>query len=301
MKLLVLLMLLFTTVRSESSPEIRLEQDVRKLSVDFSPRSHKDLENLNAAANYIHESFTKAGARVEEQAFEVDGKTYRNIIAHFGEGEEPLRIVGAHYDAAEGTPGADDNASGVAGLLELARKLGEQAKLPAIQLVAYTLEEPPYFGGPFMGSFVHAKSLSDQKTKIEWMISLEMIGYFTDKRKSQTYPLPGMEKQYPSKGNFIAVISKLDQTALTQKIHKQMQEGTDLPVEFFNGPERLPGVDFSDHRNYWAFGFPAVMVTNTAFMRNQEYHADGDTADRLDYKRMAKVVDGVFMVLTHTL
>jgi Zn-dependent M28 family amino/carboxypeptidase len=285
--------------RAEESPEGLLKQHVEKLSVDFATRSHKDLKNLNATAEYILNAFKSSGAEVEEQSFEANGQIYRNIIGQYGTKTGPLRIVGAHYDAAEGTPGADDNASGVAGLLELARRLGETENPPPIQHVAYTLEEPPFFGTQSMGSYIHAKSLNEQKQEVEWMISLEMIGYFSDQRGSQTYPIAGMENLYPDKGNFIAVISRLDQVELTQKIHALMQSATDLPVEFLNAPERLPSVAFSDHRNYWAFGFPAVMVTDTAFMRNREYHATGDTADRLDYKRMAKVVEGVFKALLH--
>lgn len=294
-----LVLFLVINTRAEVSPEVFLRQHVEKLSIDFSPRSYRDQKNLNEAADYILRELIKAGAKVEVQPFVANRQTYRNIIGRFGPREGPIRIVGAHYDAAEGTPGADDNASGVAGLLELARKLGKLETPPRVQLVAYTLEEPPFFGTQSMGSYIHAKSMKDQKQEVEWMISLEMIGYFSDQRGSQTYPIPGMGKMYPDTGNFIAVISRLDQVEITKKIHSLMKSATDLPVEFLNAPEKLPGVAFSDHRNYWPFGIPAVMVTDTAFMRNREYHAEGDTADRLDYKKMAKVVEGVFKALLH--
>jgi hypothetical protein len=282
---------------SDAETVVRLRGHVVRLSVDFAPRDYRHLENLNAAADYIATQFTEYGAEVHLQRFEVDGVEYVNVVARYQPSADSLRIVGAHYDAHVGTPGADDNASGVAGLLEIARRISEFEQPPAVELVAYSLEEPPFYGSENMGSFVHADDLHERGIEVEWMIALEMIGYFSDEPGSQQYPMPGLEARFGNRGNFIAVVSKLDQTEITEWVHDRMQSGTDLPVRAFNGPEKLPGVDFSDHRNYWEFGMPAVMVTDTAFFRNQEYHSPGDTYDRLDYDRMAKVVDGVMKVI----
>jgi len=166
----------------------RLETHVRALSESFVPRDESHPENLDRCAAYIRREFEGATARVSEQPFSVAGKTYRNVIAHFGPETKELVVVGAHYDTAGPLPGADDNASGVAGLLELARLL-DNAQLPIrVELVAYTLEEPPFFGSEQMGSAMHAKDLKREGAIVRVMLSLEMIGYFSDARDSQQYP-----------------------------------------------------------------------------------------------------------------
>ena len=198
------------------------------------------------------------------------------------------------YDPQTHTPGADDNASGVAGLLELARLLAISPPPVAVELVAYTLEEPPHFRTDAMGSVWHARSLRRSGTKLRVMISLEMIGYFSDEPGSQRYPLPGLDLIYPRRGNFIAIIGRIDDAAMTRRLKAAMLGAADLPVHSMNAFALIPGVDFSDHRSYWAEGYPALMVTDTAFYRNPHYHRGTDTADRLDYVRMTKVVQGVY-------
>ena len=272
----------------------RLESHVRALAEDFVPRDEDHPENLDQAAAYVWRHLEQAGGRVEDQAFEVNGTVYRNVVAHFGPDTRERIVVGAHYDAAGPFPGADDNASGVAGLIELAFLLGK-GNLPLhVELVAYTLEEPPYFASPAMGSAVHAQSLKEQGVRVRAMIGLEMIGFFTDEPGSQELPLPFLKLFYPSKGNFIAVVGKLGQGSLARKIKKAMRRASPLPVESINAPPSLPGVDLSDHRNYWARGYPAVMITDTAFFRNPHYHMASDTPETLDYKRMAMVVEGLY-------
>ncbi|HEV2854397.1 MAG TPA: M28 family peptidase [Thermoanaerobaculia bacterium] len=296
----LLLLALFARTRGESRNRgrtvdpARLEAHVRALAEDFIPRDEDHPENLDQAAAYIRRQLEQAGGRVEDQAFDVAGNTYRNVIARFGPETRERIVVGAHYDAAGPYPGADDNASGVAGLIELAFLLGKGGLPLQVELVAYTLEEPPYFASGAMGSAVHAASLKKQGIPVRAMISLEMIGYFTDAPGSQELPAPFLKLLYPSKGNFIAVVGKLGQGSLVGKVKKAMKRAAPLPVESINAPTSLPGVDLSDHRNYWAAGYPAVMLTDTAFFRNPHYHGESDTPDTLDYRRMALVVEGVY-------
>ena len=287
------------TIRGNSQSELsvdmqRLQSHVQALSKEYYPRNHKELENLNKCLNYIKGHFENAGADVELQEFVVSRRMYTNVIGRFGKGEKRKLILGAHYDAHEQTPGTDDNASGVAGLIEISYLLGRIDVGREIELVAYTLEEPPYFASSSMGSYVHADKIKEEKKEIEGVIVFEMIGYFSDDWGSQSYPMPLLKIIYPNRGNFLAVVGRLDQRKFTKSIKIGMKGATDLPVYSINAPEFLPGIDFSDHRNYWPLGINAIMVTDTAFYRNKEYHKLGDTIDRLDYKRMAKVVISVF-------
>ena len=272
----------------------RLKAHVRYISEDCFPRHAGHVENLERVAAYIRSEFEQAGGRVSEQIFEVDGQTYRNVIAAFGPGTGPRLIVGAHYDAAGFSPGADDNASAVAGLIELAYLLGQGDPPGDVELVAYTLEEPPYFATPHMGSVVHAKSLKAQGVEVKLVIVLEMIGYFSDEKGSQHFPSPLLRLFYPSTGNFLALAGKLDQRAAVRALKAAMRGVTPLPVYSINAPAFVPGIDLSDHRSYWAEGYQAVMVTDTAFYRNLNYHTDQDTYDKLDYERMALVVKMVY-------
>ena len=292
----------------------RLQAHVKKLSVDFYPRSGDQIAKLNQAADYIAAELKAAGAVVSFQNIVIEGATYRNVIARFGPATGPLMVIGAHYDShgvpgralnPQGyapdthTPGADDNASGVAGLIELARLLAAYPAAGYIELVAYTLEEPPYYRTEDMGSVHHAQALRASGREVSLMLSLETIGYFNDASGSQSYPAPGMRHLYSDTGNFIALVNKFGDFGATRAVKAIMAGATDLPVYSINAPGAVPGIDFSDHRSYWDAGMPAMMVTDTAFMRNQAYHEAGDTWDRLDYVRMAKVVQGVYAVTVH--
>lgn len=275
----------------------RLEAHVRLLSETFFPRDAWHPENLERAAASIRREFEQAYGKVSEQPYEVKGKTYRNIIAGFGPDTQDRIVVGAHYDAAGKVPGADDNASGVAGLIELAYLLGKTTLPVRVELVAFALEEPPYFRTPHMGSAIHAKSLKQQRIPIRMMFSLEMIGYFTDAPRSQRFPFSFLAAFYPSQGNFIAVVSKLSQGLVARRVKKAMRRASPLPVYSISAPRFVPGIDLSDHLNYWAAGYPAVMITDTAFYRNPHYHTVQDTAETLDYQRMAMVVQGVYAAI----
>ncbi|MCP3140197.1 M28 family peptidase [Pyxidicoccus sp. QH1ED-7-1] len=272
----------------------RLKAHVRMLSETFHPRDWRHPENLERAADYVADHLSRAGGHVESQRFQVDGRDYRNVIARFGpEGGERL-VVGAHYDAATGTPGADDNASGVAGLLELAARLGREPPPARVDLVAYTLEEPPHFHTSQMGSAVHARSLREAGVRLRGMLALEMLGHYTDAPDSQDYPLPVLKLKYPDTGNFIGVVGTPGDGGLTDTVAEAMRGASPLPVESLSAPRSLTGVDFSDHASFWAQGYRAVMVTDTAFFRNPRYHEAGDTWDTLDYARMARAVQGVY-------
>ncbi|HYO99877.1 MAG TPA: M28 family peptidase [Pyrinomonadaceae bacterium] len=273
----------------------RLEAHVRMLSETLSPRDAGHPENLDRAAAYLRQEFERAKAAVvSEQPFEARGQTYRNVIASFGPRTNELVVVGAHYDTAGALPGADDNASGVAGLIELAYLLGRTPPAARVELVAFTLEEPPYFRSPLMGSAVHAASLRSQGFAVRAMLSLEMIGYFSAQPDSQQYPLSFLKAFYPSRGNFIAIVGKMDQGRTLRRVKKAMTGASPLPVYSINAPRSIPGVDFSDHLNYWNEGYDALMITDTAFYRNPHYHSSADTPETLDYERMASVVQGVY-------
>lgn len=265
---------------------------MERLSREFIPRDCEHPERLAAAAEFIRAELATAGAATREQTYEADGKQYKNVIATFGADASPAIVVGAHYDACGKLPAADDNASGVAGLLDLARLLAKSPPATRVDLVAYSTEEPPYFRTEQMGSVVHAKSLRADGTELRAMISLEMIGYFSDEAGSQGFPSPLLRALYPSKGNFIAVVGKIGGGSLVRTVKSAMTSAAPLPVYSLNAPGSLMGIDLSDHRSYWAEGYPAVMITDTAFFRNRAYHTDRDTADRLDYERMAQVVEG---------
>lgn len=278
-------------------PDIRLdnlENTVRYLTTLSPPRSYDHPEAMQQAAAYIARKFTEYGLAPTEQEFIAREQSYVNIIASAGPRAGRRLIVGAHYDVFGDLPGADDNASGIAGLLEVARFAKQhEAELPyRIDFVAFALEEPPFFRSEQMGSYVHAASLHQDNIEVKGMISLEMIGFFSEAENSQTYPLSMMRFFYPPTGNFIAVASNLGSSALAGQVAKHLL-ATAIPVATLQAPTFIHGMDLSDHRNYWKFGYDAVMVTDTSFYRNPTYHKKNDTIEMLDFKRMQEVAKGV--------
>lgn len=293
-----------------SAPDVSaqaLEAHVRLLSEKFIPRDCDHVQNLDRTADYIRESLKKSGGLVSDQVFEtsmfnqknkrITLGPYRNVIARFGPETGERIVMGAHYDAAGPYPAADDNASGVATLLELAKLLGQHPPTIRTDLVAYTLEEPPYFGSDQMGSAIHAAVLAKEGVRLRFMISLETVGYYTDQPKSQNYPIGLMKLFYPTRGNFLAVAGKLGHGGLSRKLIKRMRQVSALPIRSLNAPAFVPGVDFSDHRNYWKHQFPALMLTDTAFYRNLHYHTSQDTPEKLDYPKMAEVVKMTYAMI----
>lgn len=307
--LFLLLGLLFAVIRqpslgtwealaSEAASPSKLRSHVVYLTEEVTPRDSEHPENLEKLAGYVRDRFLEAGARTTEIPYEIRGATYRNVVGSFGPTEDPRVIIGAHYDSFGlfgENPGADDNASGTAGLLELARLLGKREPSVRADLVAYPNEEPPYFASPGMGSEVHARHLRTTRAEIWGMISLEMIGYFTANQPSPNWLYSLL---LPSRGDFIAVVGRLSDRRQVRYLKRGMR-GQGVAVYSFTAPAALPGLDASDHRSYWNQGYRAVMITDTAFLRNPNYHTPEDTADTLDYERMAHVVDGLFNALLH--
>lgn len=291
----------------------RLRAHVKYLSEDLFPRSADRIDNTERTVRYIFDAFAASGAEVSTQDVIVDGIAYKNVIARFGPASGETIVVGAHYDShgdeiagakfPEGfnadthTPGADDNASGVAGLIELARLLGRTPPSRPVELVAYALEEPPYFRTRHMGSAWHARALAATGREVKLMLSLEMIGFFSDEPGSQRFPAPMMRYAYSDRGDFIALVGRFGGFGHMRRAKALMAGASPLPVYSINAPTILPGIDFSDHRSYWPHGYPAIMVTDTAYFRNPNYHQAGDRYDTLDYRRMALVVQSVFSLV----
>lgn len=272
---------------------VRLEATVRKLAVDFHSRGFRDVENLDRAAAWLAEQVQNP----VEQTWLAGGKTYRNVSALYGPKTGPRIVVGAHYDSAFSLPGADDNASGVAAVVELARLFAEQPPPFSVELVFWSLEEPPYFRTEQMGSVHHADALAAAGVEVRAALSLETIGYFSDAEGSQHFPVAALGLIFPTRGDHIAIVGNLGQLGLTRTMKRAMRGASDLPVTSANIVAAVPGIDWSDHRSYWAHGWPAVMVTDTAPNRNPNYHEPTDVPETLDFARMAKVVEGVHSAL----
>lgn len=292
----------FAITTQSASPEgneANLISTVRYLSEEIGERSFRDLPKLNRTADYIENSLRSFGCLVSRQSFTYEGRTYYNVIGEV-RGSHPdkkgILVVGAHYDTAVGTPGADDNASGVAGLLDLARLTALGPAERTIRFVAFSLEEPPVFGTRDMGSYVYAERTAQEGVKVYGMISLEMIGYFCEKKGCQAYPT-GVGWLFPDQGDFISFVGNLSSRSFTQKAKKAFAKSSDFPVETLNTFSSVTGVDFSDHRNFWRFGFDAFMITDTAFNRNRNYHGPEDTWEKLDFKRMNQVITGLYRAM----
>ena len=288
-----------TTREAIASPlDINVLQQKVEHIVAYDDRSHENPNTLKKIAQDIQKEFKQYTKDVELQLVPVGGQEYFNVIAKFGpkaDSKNKPIIIGAHYDTYKDLPGADDNASGVVGVLALAKLIAESNPLKPITLMAYVLEEPPYFASTAMGSAIHAQSLYEKGQSIELMISLEMIGYFTDE-PTQNYPIAAMNMLYPKQGHFIAIVDEFGGSH-GAAIKRVFNESTTLEARAINGFKSIRGVDFSDHRNYWAYDMPAVMITDTAFFRNQNYHKASDTPDTLNYEKMAETIWGVYLYL----
>jgi Zn-dependent M28 family amino/carboxypeptidase len=293
-----------------SPDEIALREELRanvqKLAGEIGERNMWHYVELNAAADFIQDSFSQAGLRTGRDSYEIRGQPCHNIAAEIPGNRPEIIVIGAHYDSVFGSPGANDNGSGAAAVLALAKRFAsretEQSsarRMPnkTLRFVAFVNEEPPYFLSGEMGSQVYASRCKERGDKISAMISLETIGYFSDAPHSQTYPSPGLGVFYPKVGNFIGFVSNVKSRALLRRVVTLFRKNAKIPSEGASLPAFIPGVSWSDQWSFWQHGYPAIMVTDTAPFRYPYYHSSNDTPDKLDYDRFALVVSGIEKVI----
>ncbi len=255
---------------------------------------------LERAATYIEQELRSYGYSPRRQTFFAAGHTFSNIEAEISGVQYPdeILVVGAHYDTAGNLPGANDNGSGVAATLELARHFASTKPGRTIRWVFFANEEPPYFQTEAMGSYVYAKRCRERKEKISAMLSLETIGFYTDEPHSQTYPV-GFHPGYPNRGNFLGFVANFRSALLLRSVLKAFRAHTSLPAEGIGAPTSIAGIGWSDHWSFWQLGYPALMLTATAPFRYPYYHSAQDTPDKLDYPRFANAVKGIARAVEH--
>jgi Peptidase family M28 len=282
-----------------------LRANVQKLAGEIGERNMWHYAQLNAAAVFIEDSFSRAGLRTRRDSYEMRGQACHNIEAEIPGAPQgaavssppPVIIIGAHYDSVFGSPGANDNGTGVAATLALARRFVSAKPKSTLRFVAFVNEEPPYFLSGEMGSLVYARRCKERGDQISAMISLETIGYFSDAPNSQTYPSPGLGVFYPKVGNFIGFVSNVHSRALLRRVITLFRKNAKIPSEGASLPAFIPGVSWSDQWSFWQHGYPAIMVTDTAPFRYPYYHSSNDTPDKLDYDRFTLVVSGMEKVI----
>ncbi|VAW15711.1 hypothetical protein MNBD_BACTEROID03-2352 [hydrothermal vent metagenome] len=304
-RIILLFAFLVTTAYSQSKPEIvchyvdttRVERDMAKITQTQNSRNYLNIETLNYVADYIKAELTKVCDSTAYQNYDVGKRTYKNVIGSIGIKNEERIIIGAHYDVYGNQPGADDNASGIAGLLELARLLAKEKLNYRLDFVAYTLEEPPFFRTEQMGSYIHAKYLQDNQIPVKGMVCLEAIGFFSNKPNSQMYPIKEMNMLYGDKGDFITIVQSGKSGAFGKEFERLMKTSNLIKTNSFIGSSALPGIDFSDHLNYWKFDYEALMITDTAFYRNKNYHTSNDRLETIDFKKMNLVIEQLYLAI----
>ena len=285
-----------------SEDEIKISNNlldiVKTLSVDIGERNIEKPTNYKKASSYIKKKLTSNGYEVKSSSYFYNSQTVENIysIKSANVNTDKVVIVGAHYDSLSGTVGANDNGSGVAVLLELARILRNKKLNTNIHFVAFANEEPPYFKTENMGSLVYAKSLRKQGINIVAMYSLETMGAYYDTKGSQRYPFP-LGQYYPDTANFIAFVSDTKSRKLLKNSVKIFRDSAKIPSEGLSAPEDLEGVSWSDHWSFWQAGYPAIMITDTAPFRYKHYHQVTDTYDKIDFIRMSRVTSGISQML----
>jgi Zn-dependent M28 family amino/carboxypeptidase len=277
----------------------RLRRHVHALAGEIGERNVYRPGALRAAAEYISTQLASLGYAVLPQSYKVDDIECANLEVVIP-GSLPtggIIVVGAHYDTVKGSAGADDNASGVAGLIEIARLLQGTCPARAVKLVAFVNEEAPFFFFGEMGSKVYAEAARRRGDDIRVMLSLEMLGCYSETPGSQAYP-PLLRWFYPDRGNFIGFVSNLRSRRALRKVVEAFKMKSNFPAEQLASPAFVPGVAWSDQLSFWRVGYPAVMVTDTAFYRYSHYHCASDTPEKLDYDKMAQVVDGLAKAIT---
>jgi Zn-dependent M28 family amino/carboxypeptidase len=276
----------------------RLRRHVERLAGEIGERHVLRPEALAAAERYVATTLNRFGHEVNRQSYEAQGVDCANLEVTIAGGARAGEIVlaGAHYDTVPGSPGADDNASGVAAILELARLLRGARPARTIRLVAFVNEEPPFFFWGEMGSRVYARAARARGDDIRVMLSLEMLGCYSDEKGSQGYP-PLLKHFYPQQGDFIAFVSNVRSRRMLRRVVSAFRESSRFPAEKLAAPALVPGVGWSDQLSFWREGYPAAMVTDTAFHRYRHYHLPTDTPEKLDYARLAQVVEGLARTL----
>jgi Zn-dependent M28 family amino/carboxypeptidase len=284
---------------TEDTTRTRLMAHVATLVDSLGPRWASGA-GLEGAAQYIEARLSDQGYEVASQRYVADQREVRNLEVTLRGREWPdsIVVVGAHYDAVDGTPGADDNASGTAALLELARRLAGTAPRRTVRLVAFTLEEPPHFWKESMGSLVYARAARARGDAIVAMLSLESLGYFSEAPESQRYP-PILGWFYPTVGDFVGVVGNVQSRALVHDVVGHLRSQSAVRTVGTATLNAFPGVGWSDHWSFWQVGYPAVMLSGTATYRNPHYHERSDRPETLDYVRLAHVVTGIERTVRH--
>lgn len=269
---------------------------VQKLAVDIGPRPAQDPTQMRITAKWIQSELSEEnmGYKPQVQIFEADDASYRNVIAELPGGKRAgeVIVIGAHYDSVPDCPAANDNGTGVAALLGVARALSGTENERTLRFVAFANEEPPHFQTDTMGSLVYARSCKQRGDNVVGMISLETMGYYDDRKGSQSFPA-GLRRFYPDTGNFIGIVGNVKSKALVDSFHSKFTTHSDFPAEKAALPAALPGVGWSDQWSFWKVNYPALMITDTAVYRYPHYHLKTDTPDKIDFPRFTKVTKGV--------
>jgi hypothetical protein len=276
-----------------------LVSDVQTLAGNIGERNFQRYRQLVAASDFIERSFSAAGLRPRRDRYEMRGQSFDNIETEIRGAQPEIVLIGAHYDSVLGSPGANDNGSGVAALLALARRFAGKSYLRTLRFVAFVNEEPPMFQSTEMGSYVYASRCKANGDRIIAMLSLETIGYYSDAPRSQTYPFPGLGLLYPTRGNFIGFVGNVPSRALVREAIGQFRQHAQVSSQGAALPSGIPGVGWSDQWAFWQHGYPGIMITDTAPFRYPHYHSASDTPDKLDYDTMARVVQGLEKVIDH--
>lgn len=282
----------------ESAMAARLKRDVEAIA--SAPHNIEHPEELEQSAAHIEGVLASLGYAIQRQRFAADGQIVRNIevVIEPAKPDAGTIVIGAHYDSAGMAPGANDNGSGTAGVIELARRLADlrgKARY-RLRLVLFVNEEPPYFKTPLMGSLVYAKRLKQSGEQVIGMMSLETIGFYSDREHSQHYPSP-LDMLYPSKGDFVAFVGTTSSRSFLREAVGSFRSSTRFPSVGGTAPAFIQGIDWSDHWSFGQVGIPALMVTDTAPFRYPHYHSPADTPDKVDYERLARVVSGLERVI----
>lgn len=275
-----------------------LERDVRRLADEIGERNTRRPERLEAAARFVEEGLSACGTPRRHE-YGIGTKQFANVEVEIAgrERASEIVVVGAHYDSVPGCPGANDNATGAAGVLALARRFAGSKPERTLRFVEFVNEEPPWFQTEHMGSVRYAKRCKEKGENVVAMLCLETLGCFRTEEGSQRYPMAALSLCYPSRGDFVVFVGNVASRGLTREAIGAFRGAAEFPSEGAALPSWIPGVDWSDHWSFWEEGIPAVMVTDTAPFRYAQYHTPSDTADRVDFDRLARVVAGLGAVV----